>query len=35
MKIKRNIAAKVYAEQIDAMYKSLTETAAWQINWLN
>jgi long-chain acyl-CoA synthetase len=28
MKIKRNIAAKVYAEQIDAMYKSLTETAA-------
>ena len=27
MKIKRNIAHKVYAEQIDAMYKSLTETA--------
>ena len=34
MKIKRNIAAKVYTEQIDAMYKSLTETAAWKINWL-
>jgi long-chain acyl-CoA synthetase len=28
MKIKRNIAAKVYAEQIDAMYKSLVETAS-------
>lgn len=27
MKIKRNIAHKVYAEQIDEMYKSLTETA--------
>ncbi len=31
MKIKRNIAAKAYAEQIDAMYKSLAETAAWEI----
>jgi long-chain acyl-CoA synthetase len=28
MKIKRNVAAKAYAEQIDAMYKSLAETAA-------
>jgi hypothetical protein len=31
MKIKRNVAAKAYAEQIDAMYKSLAETAAWEI----
>jgi len=28
MKIKRNIAAKVYDEQIKEMYKSLTETTA-------
>lgn len=35
MKIKRNIAHKVYAEQIDEMYKSLTETATWEINYLN